>query len=110
MKIAIIGSTAYAKRMQDHADALKAMGHSVRVPALDSHPNLDSYGVCAYNRGMMMWADAVHIIWDGRSTGTIFDMGMAFALRKKVELTYMNPKSFLDFIQQYEEKGPDGKM
>ena len=36
--------------------------------------------------------------------GTVFDLGMAFALRKKVKVVYINPKSFRNLIHQMETK------
>lgn len=101
MKIAIIGSTAYEQRMQGHKFHLEHdQGHEVRIPALD-HLSGNELDIISYNREMIEWADEVHMIWDGRSMGTIFDLGMTFALRKKLVIVYINPKKFLNFVEQY---------
>jgi hypothetical protein len=103
MKIAIIGSTAYEWRMAEHKTRLKGWGHEVRIPALDHLPG-NELDIISYNREMIEWADEVHLIWDGRSMGSIFDLGMVFALRKKLVIVYINPKKFLNFVEQYGEK------
>ena len=79
MKIVIIGSTQYKDKFLQHKKNLEEQGHVVRIPAFDSHPELDDLGICYHNRELILWADEVHLIWDQRSTGTIFDFGMVFA-------------------------------
>ena len=105
MKIAIIGSTRYEERMHDRRSYLLDAGHQVRLPFLDRDRDLDELGVCSGNRDMIEWADEIHVLWDGRSVGTIFDLGMAFALRKRVKIIYLEPKDFRNFVKQYAEKG-----
>jgi hypothetical protein len=102
MKVAIIGSSQYRKRFLDHHDSLVAKGHEVRLPALDSKQELDELGLCEYNRKAIEWADEVHVVWDQRSVGTLFDFGMAFALRKRVRVVYWEPKTFPGVMKKYE--------
>jgi len=104
MKIAIIGSSQYKDRMLKHATELKRKDHAVKIPALDDKKGLDELGVCEYNRDMIMWADEVHIIWDRRSTGTIFDFGMCFALRKPIKIVYLEEKTFEGVMRKYEQR------
>jgi len=40
--------------------------------------------ICQDNLEAMRQADEVHVIWDGKSQGCLFDLGMAFALGKKI--------------------------
>ncbi|MFA5891785.1 MAG: hypothetical protein WDA27_12675 [Actinomycetota bacterium] len=65
--------------------SLELAGHSVYYPARDT-PQDDPTGleICKTNRRAIELADEVHIIWDGESMGSIFDLGVAFALRKKI--------------------------
>ncbi len=107
MKIAIIGTTAYQTKMAEYADSMIKLGHEVKVPAFDNHQGLNEWEVCDYNRSIIEWADEIHVIWDARSLGTIFDLGMSFALRKKIKIIYLNNKTFVGFINQYAEKGPN---
>ena len=93
MKIAIIGSTAYKSKMKEAAEALINEGNEVEMPIFDDHPEFNELGICESNRQMIEWADEVHVLWDQRSLGTVFDFGMAFALRKKVKILYLEPKT-----------------
>jgi nucleoside 2-deoxyribosyltransferase len=104
-KILLIGSTAYKDTIFAAIRAdLEAEGFEVKVPAFDCNPMFNSYEICEYNRDCMEWCDEVRLIWDLRSTGTIFDLGMAFALRKPLRIEYLNPKTFLEVIEKWEKK------
>ena len=102
-KITIIGSTQYQTKFTEHKKELEAQGHRVTIPAFDSHPDLDELGVCEFNRQAIENADEVHVIWDQRSTGTIFDFGMCFALRKPIKIVYLEPKTFRGVMEKYAE-------
>ena len=69
---------AYAKFMREN-------GHQVHFPPDDVDQN-DPTGlrICEAHRTAMEAADEVHIFWDAESKGSHFDLGMAFALRKKL--------------------------
>ena len=102
MNITIIGSSQFRDKMEEHRKKLEAQKHHVKIPAFDDHPELDGLGVCKHNRALIEWADEVHIIWDRRSIGTIFDFGMAFALRKPVRIIYLEPKTFENVMVKWE--------
>lgn len=104
MRIAIIGSTQYEKDMIPHRCLLLDEGHEVALPAFDACDG-DELHVCSVNRNHIEWADEIHLFWDGRSLGTIFDLGMAFALRKPIKVIYLEPKDFRNFVRQYENSG-----
>ena len=102
MKIALIGSTQYKDKFEETKARLEAEGHIVMMPAFDS--DFDNIlHVIKFNLESIEWADEVHLIWDGRSTGTIFDMGMVIALRKKLVIEYIEPKTFQMLFEQYAE-------
>lgn len=103
MKIAIIGSTQYYGKMEEYAKKLRERGFEVRLPFFDFH-NLTEFEICEKNRENIEWADEVHIFWDRRSLGTIFDFGMAFALRKPIKIVYLEEKTFENLMRQYEER------
>ena len=114
MNITLIGSSQYQQKFYQHQKQLEALGHTVKIPAFDSNPDLDELGVCDYNRRLIKWADEVHIIWDQRSMGTVFDFGMCFALRKPVIVVYLEPKTLGGVMLKYEhiftrspERSPD---
>jgi len=102
VKIAIIGSSQYKDRFLQHELELKEQGHHVRSPVLDSHPDFDELMVCFHNKELIQWADEVHLIWDRRSVGTIFDFGMVFMAEKPLKIIYFEPKTFEGVMQKYE--------
>ena len=102
-KIAIIGSSQYREKIAKHKEELEGKGHEVETPAFDDHPEFDELGVCKYNRSLIEWADEIHMIWDQRSIGVVFDFGMLFALRKKFKIIYLEPKTFTGVMEKYED-------
>lgn len=64
---------------------LERQGYAVHWPPRDTD-QADEIGlrICSDNRAAIEAADVVHLIWDGKSQGGLFDLGMAFALRKRI--------------------------
>ena len=62
-------------------------GHMVHWPPRDTDQN-DSVGlrICQDNRQAIEEAEEIHVWWNEKSQGSLFDFGMAFALRKKIVL------------------------
>lgn len=85
---------------------LEAEGWEVHYPPRDTNQD-DPTGlrICEDNLRAIRRADVVHIIWDGKSQGCLFDLGMAFALGKRVyvvELPVSTPgKSFQNMIRAW---------
>jgi nucleoside 2-deoxyribosyltransferase len=94
--------------------ALEAQGHRVYYPARDTNQD-DRTGlnICKSNRAAIATADEVHIIWDGQSTGSLFDLGMAFALHKKIVPVVgrfpamSSGKSFQNMVYDWQENGAE---
>jgi nucleoside 2-deoxyribosyltransferase len=92
----------------------EAEGHQVHLPYRDTN-QADSVGlnICKENRTAIEAADEVRIFWDGQSTGSLFDLGMAFALRKPIHPAIgcfprmTNGKSFQNMVYAWEERGAD---
>lgn len=64
---------------------LEQEGWTVHFPPRDTDQNdPDGYRICIDNMEAITVANAVHVIWDGKSQGCLFDLGMAFALGKRV--------------------------
>lgn len=85
--------------------------HEVYYPARDTD-QIDSTGgfrICCDNREAIKNSDIVVIVWDGKSQGGLFDMGMAFAFNKKVVVVkdFLPPdndgKSFVKMLKRWEE-------
>ena len=104
MKIAIIGSHAYQAMMADYKkEKEQEEGVEVRIPAFDSKKSFNELDIITFNRELIEWCDEVHLFWDQRSQGTIFDFGMTFALRKRLVIVYLEPKTFRNAMELYEE-------
>jgi len=76
--------------VKDYVRGLEVLGYEVYYPARDTNQN-DPSGlqICKDNFKALRDSDEVHIIWDGKSEGVLFDCGMTFALsclgfRKKI--------------------------
>ena len=85
---------------------LESEGWQVHWPPRDTdQDDLIGLRICEDNLTAIRSADAVHFIWDGKSQGSLFDLGMAFALRKKVipismpDLT--SGKSFQNMVDKW---------
>lgn len=88
MKIYIICAVRNATpervaEIRAYAEQQRAAGHHVHFPP-DDAPQSDPTGkaICETHRAAMLSCDEVHIFWDIRSSGSHFDLGMAYALRK----------------------------
>ena len=95
-KKVMFGTTAYHAMMKKRAKELKKQGHKIRMAVFDNHPKMyRSVDICYANADNFIWADDVHLFWDGRSTGTICDIGMII-MRNKIE---GKPKLIIEKIE-----------
>ena len=86
---------------------LEADGFDVHWPHRDTDQNDDTgLRICTDNRQAIEGADVVHVVWDGVSQGCLFDLGMAFAMRKPITAISLpaqsRGKSFQNFIRAME--------
>jgi len=102
MKVFIIGSTAYMVRIHLYAKHLLSQGDEPLLPAFDVE-EVSVLETLTRNRKWMEMADEVHLIYDGRSYGSIFDFGMCFAMRKPLKIIYISSKNIVDGMREYEE-------
>lgn len=85
---------------------IEAFGWEVYWPHRDTDQSDDiGLSICRQNLEAIQRADAVHVIWDGKSQGCLFDLGMAFALGKKVfSISLPDPtegKSFQNMVRAW---------
>jgi nucleoside 2-deoxyribosyltransferase len=90
---------------------LEANGYLVHWPHRDTDQCDDTgFRICSENAAAIAAADVVHVIWDGHSQGCLFDLGIAFALRKPIiplELPVPTEgKSFQNMIQEWARRLP----
>ncbi len=86
---------------------MEGRGHEVHWPERDTNQD-DPIGnrICEDNLAAIQAADEVHVYWTTTSTGTLFDLGMAWALRKPIVL--INPpeampqKSFENLLLKWQ--------
>lgn len=101
MKIYIMGSTAYLIKIHQYAETLLSQGDEPIVPAFDAEEK-SVLQTLTRNRELMETADEVHLIYDGRSSGSIFDFGMCFAMHKHFKIIYISPKNIVEGMREYE--------
>lgn len=106
MKIAIIGSTGLTPQMYEHKAEMEKKGHEVMMPTFDSQAENEILLV-GENKWNIQWADQVHILWDGRSPGTILDIGITIGLSKPLKVIYLEKKSMVEIVKQYAERWKD---
>jgi len=97
------------EKINKHIKTLENCGYFVYYPARDTNQkDIIGLRICQDNKKALIEADAIHLFWDGKSQGFLFDLGMAFALNKKVvpimlpELT--ENKSFQNMIAYWAAK------
>ena len=86
---------------------LEGRGWTLHYPPRDTDQNDETgYRICADNRAAIEAAERVFVIWDGKSQGCLFDLGMAFALRKPITVISIPPisedKSFQNIMREWE--------
>ena len=79
---------------QSIVDNLESNGWAVHWPPRDTDQNDPiGYQICTANMEAIKAADVLHLVWDGVSQGCLFDLGIAFALGKKVIPILLPPKT-----------------
>ncbi len=73
--------------IESYVGLLEERGNIVHWPQRDTNQN-DSVGlnICTQNKNAIIDSDEIHVYWNGKSTGSLFDFGMAFSLNKKIRL------------------------
>ena len=90
---------------------LDEQGFDVHWPHRDTNQDDDTgLNICKENRDAIHNADCVFIVWDGKSTGSLFDLGMAFAMNKPIHVISLpdptDHKSFQNMVREWERVGP----
>lgn len=87
---------------------LERDGWQVHWPPRDTQQTGDATGlrICEDNRDAIFDADCVHVVWDGASQGCLFDLGMAFAMEKRVHVIALpdptEGKSFQNMLRAWQ--------
>jgi hypothetical protein len=87
---------------------IEACGDEVHWPPRDTD-QVDDIGlrICSDNRQAIEQADMIYVVWDGKSQGCLFDLGMAFAMRKQIHIIALpeltDGKSYQNMITAWEK-------
>lgn len=85
---------------------------NIYYPARDTNQE-DEIGlrICKDNRDAIRRSKRIKLIWDGKSQGSLFDLGMAFAFEKPLQIVHVPPategKSFQNMAIAYEKESND---
>lgn len=81
-------------RLKAYIAKLKSLGLKVYYPADDTvQDDPIGFRICTDNANAISNSEEVHIFFDPKSQGTLFDLGVAFALHKK--LVIVNPEELI---------------
>lgn len=109
MKIFIIcpvRKSEIANELEQYAQQLESEGHAVHLPHRDTNQTASGLEICKQNKSAIESADEVHIFYNPDSQGIHFDMGVAFALGKRIcvvkNVTLEPGKSFARMLVEWE--------
>ncbi len=104
-----IATPEYTERLYKYVADLESQGHKVHLPPRDTPQGGDEYNINLCNANAIYKADEIHVSYNSNSTGTHFDLGMAFILSKKLVIFDIvdapNPigKSYEQTIREWEK-------
>lgn len=99
----------YRKKLEKYTQLLENKGHKVYLPHRDTDQNKRGIDICSQNMEAIKKSDEVHIFYSSKSLGTHFDLGVTFALNKKIKIIeneFFDPeiKSFAQMITDLEKR------
>lgn len=95
-------------KLEEYTRILEEEGNcEVHLPHRDTNQKNSSFGICSENLEAIKNADEVHVCYNSKSQGIHFDMGVAFALGKKVVIIQNElfgiEKSFAQLLDQWQK-------
>lgn len=112
MKIFIIctvrnATDEYKSKLETYVSELENSGNKVHLPHRDTNQNAKGIEICRQNMQAIKDADEVHIFYNSTSQGTHFDMGVSFALDKKIVIVENEPltegKSYQRMLTEWQQ-------
>ena len=76
----------YKQKLEDYIKILENKGYKVHLPHRDTNQESRGLDICMENAIAIKESDEVHIFYNGRSQGSHFDMGVAFAFGKPMTI------------------------
>lgn len=94
------------EEIREYVRALEDDGASVHLPIRDTDQSGSEMEICTENALAIREADEVHVWWNMASSGSKFDLGVAFALGKKLvvanEVYVSTTKAFSNLLLDME--------
>lgn len=115
MRVFIIGPVRGAdgplrENLEAYTSTLESLGCQVHLPHRDTKQDARGLDICRQNRDAIERSDEVHVFYSSTSTGSHFDLGVAFALNKRILVVKSEPygegKSFPRMLDEWEKAGP----
>ena len=79
-------TTEWRNELLNYSQYLESAGHDVHLPFRDvEQEDPTGFRICREHAMKIYEADEVHIAYDGKSEGWLFDLGMAFVLDKVIK-------------------------
>lgn len=106
-------SVEQVEEISKYVNDLENEGHTVHYPPRDvDQDDPTGFEICTSHKKAMQDCDRVDVFWDKTSSGSHFDIGMAFALNKTIKIVKAyqpdnEGKSFLKVMKQLEIKEVD---
>ena len=98
-------SPEYKQKLEDYVEKLEKEGHKVHLPHRDTNQNATGWEICMQNMNAIHQSHEVHIFYNPDSQGTHFDMGVSFALGKKLviveSIEFGEGKSFARMLDEW---------
>ena len=102
MKVFIIHSLGLSKLALHYTKELEKKGNDVFIPCRDTNQESTESEILQSNFNGAKWCDEAHVIWDGISLGTIFDMGTIYALNKPLKIVHIEtPKKKASYVMHW---------
>jgi len=102
MVVMFIGSTGLRSMMEEKKKEYEKKGIGVLMPCFDDYEGSE-LEICKKNIENIKKADYVEVFWDGRSVGTVFDLGACLALGKKIKIGFLSKKSLINLVKEMEK-------
>lgn len=103
-------SQEYKVKLENYVFEQEEQGVDVHLPHRDTNQNAKGYEICHENAVAIAEANEVHIFYNKESQGTHFDMGVAFALGKRLVIVENEEigegKSYPRMLQEWTEAIP----
>ena len=76
----------YKCKLESYKAELESKGYQVHLPHIDTNQEAKGIDICRENANAIFNANEVRIFYSPKSTGTHFDMGVAFGFGKRIKV------------------------